>query len=344
MYRTVDQYGISIEISKKGEGLLELSNGPPKMWRSLNSLKVKLRMDNSHRESDFYAWGRVCTKLGAYSRPSHLELRLILWYGARAGAVLRSMQTLPVLKNLAITIYFRDLAPLGVHHLAASIINRQLNIPTCQSTQYHSHFRFMDLPTEIQITILKYTDLIAPSPVVACMSCIRRGPMVVTGRHISTISTEIFFSCNKFVVDVGHMHIEPAIPLWISGRDPSRKPGVWSPDHSAFLPAFPPASFRFLRFLTWRFSRGSLPLTKGLEADWISTIEFISQNVPLARLTIGLVMPSYADCSGVVVPLQKLQGLRGLFVRLLRDFHRPLVLGWRAAEELRLVRLAIAHG
>jgi hypothetical protein len=108
-----------------------------------------------------------------------------------------------------------------------------------------------------------------------------------------------------------------------------------------------------LRFLTWHFPMdgGLVILNEELEADWAHAVDFIAQNVkPLSGLTITLDMCSKTtpydqpmptvSRDEILIPLQKLQGLRDLFVHLSKDQS----LREHAAEELRLERLAMGDG
>jgi hypothetical protein len=165
------------------------------------------------------------------------------------------------------------------------------------------------------------------------------------------MSEEVFFSCNHFIVDVELPSYPASLTNWRpTGWPDERIPGFWNPKHSNFLHAIPPGCIPILRSLTWRFPmyinnhaltmyNSDAALTHDLiKHDWICTIDFIAENVrPISKLTLILDMTRLQLPDEVMLPVRKLQGLRGLFVRLSGD-PRPQM---RAAEELRLQRLGI---
>ncbi|KAN0074092.1 hypothetical protein V8E54_008029 [Elaphomyces granulatus] len=378
------------------------SLGTPVMWSSLRYLKVYFIVSDSLKYYNVIScWRQVCVDLGAHLLPSRLTLDLQFIHTRSAVAsvgapcqdrtalakdALRSMQKLPLLANLTINIGLADFRGLGFHRMASNTLKNL----TCPSTERRSSFRFMDLPREIQLMVLKYTDLVAPGgPVVVSKlqgyileDCLRRCPgeccaiydssqscsrydspnlkgccwslpadLFLVSRYISMMSSQVFFSQNKFVIDVRHSG--PAPPIWTltdSGCDPSPQPGVWYPEHSKFLHSIPPACIPMLRSLTWRFHFGMIAMGRTIHVplshhelgpDWINMIDFMSQNVEmLSGLTITLEMVGGQFDDEVMVPLQKLKGLRDLFVHLFNS-QRIRV---RAVEELRLERLVMGEG
>ena len=106
-------------------------------------------------------------------------------------------------KELEASQWVKKNGVLGVeiHRMATSIVKRH----TRQSVEQRSpvlSFPFMDLPVEIQVMILEYTDLVAPSPVTAStmkgyilddcragrcaqMSCEGHYMLEPAGRHVS---------------------------------------------------------------------------------------------------------------------------------------------------------------
>ena len=382
-------------------GLVELLKlGNPRMWSSLRKLTVvlnalppgsKANVGNFQR---LRSWRRLCINLGRHLPSSQLTLCFYLHeprvpgrdHVSFAKSALRSMRKLPLLKRVLIEIHPRPIVPfegVELHCMATRILNRL-------STERRSgHFRFMDLPTEIQIMILGEL-LVAPGCVIpsqlkgyALFECYAgrcpRGycwektsydsskicrwslpaDLLLVNRHISMMSADIFFSRNKFVVDVQH-----AVPLpqafrliWSPGVHTShdvsspRIPSLWYPERSQFLRAFPPACIPILQSLRWCFPMcgDQVALSEELEVDWLHTVKFIALNVrPLSRLTITMDMwerpqdmafPArrFVARDRVMLPLRKLRGLRDLCVYLSED----RALSDHAAEELRLVRLAM---
>ena len=258
-----------------GVALLSLLQlGTPMAWSSLRSLEVVLPIKASIRPGEFdaenaarlRAWQRVCANLGAYSPPSRLGLQFRLIQSgvgsqdrlASAKDALRSMQTLPMLSALSFDFHSMGFRDVGIHRMAIHTLNR---LTACPSTEQRSHFRFMGLPTEIQLKILEYTDLVAPGPVVASnlkgyalgkcrAACPRMGfqcceqvnydsskgccwslpaDLFFVNRYISAMSGEVFFSHNDFVVDVceksiyffNHVQRARPAPLLVLTPDPS---------------------------------------------------------------------------------------------------------------------------
>ena len=357
--------------------LLQL--GYPKMWSSLRHLEIGLTCT---RLSD---WQQVCNSLKAFSPPSQLRLCLGITmfelpkqdHATTVRDALYPMLTLPMLKSLSIHI-----AParfdLGakIHRMATYVVKRHVR----QSVERRSPilaFRFIDLPAEIQLMILRFTDLVAPAPVTAsslkgyvlnqCYSarCVQPrlccegyyhssgncwslpANVFYVNRHIRMMSEEVFFSCNQFIVDVQlASYPAPLInwsPISTDWQD-ERIPPLWNPKHSKFLLSIPPGCIPLLRVLTWHFPTvgNDAALTyERIKHDWVHTIDFIAEHVrPLSRLTIILDMTRLQLADEVMLPVQKLQGLRGLFVRLPKDPNSQV----RAAEEHRLMRLATSIG
>jgi hypothetical protein len=185
--------------------------------------------------------------------------------GPLAKSALDSMLELPVLKTVGIVIN-RNPEPckrneVEFHRMATNVLSR-LTSPRTEPRS--GHFRFMDLPPEIQTIILReHTHLVASGPVIAselkgyalddCYAG-RCGPcriywdktwcnsskicwslpadLFLVNRHVSAISAQIFFSCNEFVVDLRRGKLEPLpqalvwSPSAHTGRDDASSPGI----------------------------------------------------------------------------------------------------------------------
>ena len=376
-----------------------LKLGNPIMWSSLRNITVVLNtlppgsngdMENFRR---LQSWRRVCTNLGVYLPPAQLILCFYIREPRVPGqdrvplakSALRSMLKLPQLKRLFIEIRPRPLPAfegVELHRLATRILNH-LTIERCSGL-----FRFMDLPPEIRIMVLEEL-LVAPGPVISsqlkgyvlfeCYVGRCRGycwamtgydssgfrcwsfpaDLFLVNRHIRVMSADIFFSRNKFVVD-----LRSTVPLpWHAliwspdahtshDTSSSSSPDLFCPEHSQFLRSFPPACIPILRSIRWCFPMrvDQVALSEELEADWVRTVDFIALNVsPLSKLTVTIDMwarPQDGARAGrlvardrVMLPLCKLQGLRDLCVYLSEDRN----LRDHAAEELRLERLAMGE-
>jgi hypothetical protein len=300
--------------------------GTPIMWSSLRNLTIWLTPEY------LPYWQEVCNHLGAYSPPSQLTLDFYIdLYGTptqeHADTVrdaLYSILALPVLKKLSFTITPAHFLGVEIDHMATNVVKGHSTKEgrVRQSVKQRSHvfsFRFMDLPVEIQLMILGYTDLVAPGPVTASMlkgyvlnechkgDCEQGGPPCVgrykpygnscwtlpanllhVNRYISMMSEEVFFFCNQFIVDV-RLASYPA-PLINWSPTDERISGVWNPKHSNFLSAIPTRCIPILRSLTWHFPMCdehvySCPylcpaeLSERIKHDWICMINFIAENV-----------------------------------------------------------------
>ena len=345
---------------------LAFKAGTPHMWSSLRHLTVKL---DPHGLRD---WQEVCSKLRAHLPSSQLTVKLHIEEErgvtdrhhdmvASTKEAFSSMLELPVLKRVLFTIEFAG-RTLELHRMTTRLLKR-LTCPPTERCSPFIPFRFMDLPTEIRYMIIGNMDLIAPGPVVSsklkgyvledcCESeCPQRGlchdsydswrnccwslpaDLFLVNRHISAISSQIFFSRNEFTVNLMHVPTVPAPNnlIWSqtdAGHGPSspRILGTWYPSHSTFLRAFPPVCIPMLKSVIWRFPmlNRRVLLSRELEADWRHTVNFISQNVQLSKLAIALDMlwnermppehPRTVSRKTVVLPLRKLQDLRDLSV------------------------------
>ena len=346
----------------------------PMVWSSLRYLQI------ISEQAHLPYWRQVCNSLRDYSPPYRLTLRFCInMLGVpsknhinTAREALHPMLELPVLKTLSFDIAPARFLGVEIHHMATYIVKRHIHQSVKRPSPIFS-FQFMNLPVEIQIIILEYTDLVAPGPVTSstlkgyvldecylgicrqrCTCCeghydsldsCWRLPVDIfhVNKHIRMMSEEVFFSRNPFIVDVQL----PSYPAPLTNWNPTywpdeRIPGLWSLKHSNFLLTIPPGCIPILRSLTWRFPKhnNNATLTYDLiKHDWICTIDFIAENVrPLSRLTLTLDMTQLQLPDEVMLPVRKLQDLRGLFVRLPGD---PSVV--RAAEELRLQRLAMGR-
>ncbi|KAN0069096.1 hypothetical protein V8E54_012725 [Elaphomyces granulatus] len=309
-----------------------------------------------------------------------------------AKSALDSMLKLPVLKKVVIEMQVDSRGPSNSRELHRNVTKMLDRLTSPRTEPRSGHFRFLDLPPKIQTMILReHTHLVAPGPVTPCKltgyalyDCYAKGCSRVSlprryrtcwektsydsseicwsfpadlfqvNRHISSISAQIFFSLNKFVIDLQRVEPFPKALIWSPNNASSpRTLGHWCPEHSQFLCAFPPECIPMLRSVTWCFATGmhgyGITLSKELEIDWVHTVDFIAQNVePLSGLTIALDLchphPQYrasirrqVTSDKVMLPLRKLQGLSDLRVHDRYITHQ-------AAQELRLERLALGEG
>ena len=353
-----------------GEIIHLLDVGTPMMWSSLRHLDIHL-IQTHH----LLSWKEVCNNLKIYMRPNQLTLCFSIWIQNVTNTVrdaLRSMLELPILNYLSLDIPPAHVLGVEIHHIATSIVKRHSTRHTRQFFERRSpvlSFPFMDLPGEIQVRILEYTDLVALSPVTAsslkgyilddCRGgrCARQyicceghynssetcwslpASLFHVNEHINMMSQDVFFSCNEFIVDVrlGTSYPAPRLESW----QDKIFPGLWSPNNSRFLGTIPQQCIPKLRSLTWRFPMyDNDAVLIRIKRDWICTIDYIAKNVqPLSKLSLTLDMTRSQFPDEVMLSVRELHGLRGLFVRLPERLNSQV----RAAEELRLERLAMGR-
>jgi hypothetical protein len=298
---------------------LRLGSPITNQWSSLRYLTVELTILRPGRAGSenvplLRPWRQACINLGSHLPPSQLTLHFTMclhrvprWKQvASMKSALNSMLKLPVLKNVLFKI--NPVHFLGLHRKATRLLKRL----TCPPTdQRRSPFQFMDLPAEIRYMILEHTDLIAPGLVIPSIlkgytledCCIQRCPqrsricyeyarydssqicwslpaeLFLVNRHISAMSTQVFFSHNAFVVDI--RRALPSAPLIRIPAQTSVRRGLWCPKDSNFLQAVPPECIPILRSLTWRLPMvtNNVAFSHEREADFRHTIDFIAQNV-----------------------------------------------------------------
>ena len=315
-----------------------------KMWSSLRDIYVTLDLDSAN---SLDSWKEMCINLGRQISPNLLNLHLSINDPVdTTNTALNSILELPVLRRVRLTFPISILTKfefqsLEIYHTATKIL-KHVHLTT-DSTYYSPteghkrHFRFMNLPREIQFSILEYTDLVAPGPVTASKmngyaldSCKHSdGEMTAydslricwsfptylfeVNRFINEMSGQVFFSCNEFIVYVEPQLERAPLPLiWSLTHLPSSPMEYaspkkdWVPEHSKFLLDFPSTWIPKLRSLTWSFclspDGAHVLFNTDLEDDWNHTIDFIAQNVQLSRLTVTLVMYKFIDILSINSP------------------------------------------
>ena len=327
-------------------GLLALDNLGPTALGSLRWISVRLDTKKcggapchgATLEGDYWApeknaidprklqiiskWAGFCVRLAACIKPCQLDLHVIC--GAydmlTAQTFLFPLLNLPTLKHCSIRLGPFDDSPL--QKLTEKIV--------AQTTQYTQHpentrFQFPDLPTEIQIHVLKHTELIAPfpltwkansqfaSPLCEELVCAAnptgeeasycpsthtahssihrcwRNPISLfqVSHRIRQQAQYIFYSQNQF-----HITVDPWSLL------PSPDPGISNNLQS--LKPFPKDCLQHLRYIELAFTdeleaHFASPEQSG-HPDWTNVLDIIAQNAPLPRLTIALKFGWEASC------------------------------------------------
>lgn len=106
-------------------------------------------------------WQRICVKLSRSVLPGQLKLYIICDCEdlQTAKMITEPLTTLPMLRDAALRLR-RD-----YDKQAQSLVENTVLRLTNRSSKLASPFRFLDLPKEIQLHILKYTDLVAETEI-----------------------------------------------------------------------------------------------------------------------------------------------------------------------------------
>ena len=276
-------------------------------------------------------WRRLCGYIARHIPQSQLKLTVLCDTAdyETAEEVVKPLLGLPTLQDCSIRLGQRPSHKL--RRLAELTIARVTGRPT---DYLEFIFRFTDLPEEIRLQILGYTDLVAPhdlqwdsvyglAPFIYCESCSEvseacccpvihaaftaqcgcwRMPIekFQVSRKMREDAIRIFYSRNHFVIQAnGSSHLRPtAMPSPI-------KP-------SQFFPAFPRLAFRYLRSIKWLFPAyfdSYLVPGDNQFQDWEDTIQLISNTTSVSRLSLTIDMSShvrdllFAYAHGVLGPV-----------------------------------------
>ena len=155
----------SVDSSCVG-GLSGLSSLTPRAMASLSSLTINLDIDNCFYQGSVVQWEKLCQTLAAAITPHHLALAIVC-DGAdirTAKQIVKPMLQLPILESCAISFSTKpgissisELRELA-RHIVLKLTGQSLAAP----------FRFLDLPRELQLKILMYTDLVTTYDIAWC--------------------------------------------------------------------------------------------------------------------------------------------------------------------------------
>jgi hypothetical protein len=102
-------------------------------------------------------WDRICEKLAHHAEPRRFSLYVhcVVKDYKTAERIAKPLRRLQLLDDLAISFGQRNSSPAPHDEQLLELAKA-----TVQATKYRFSFPFMDLPTELQLHILKFTDLV----------------------------------------------------------------------------------------------------------------------------------------------------------------------------------------
>ncbi|MCJ1259163.1 hypothetical protein MMC24_006999 [Lignoscripta atroalba] len=253
-------------------------------------------------------WNLLADRIATNIQPSRLKLSLICdtINSDTAKDTVEPLIKMPTLAECAIRL---GQAPnLELRRLAETTVFRVVDRPV---DHLNSPFRFLDLPEEIQIQILEYTDLVAPfnlhwnpytglSRSDCCARCMDTlescccppqhaafssmgcdcwripSELFQVSHKMRNYATQIFYSKNQFIFQI---ETYESVGICNSG-------GL-----SQFLRLLPPDALphlRSIRCLFGPFNRDAFRPGDVALVTWEDAMEFIARNLSLPKLTLTL--------------------------------------------------------
>ncbi|KAE8376142.1 hypothetical protein BDV26DRAFT_294372 [Aspergillus bertholletiae] len=264
-------------------------------------------------------WKQICHQLATHiKQDDRLEIRLICGAASKKSlaAFLEPLQKLPRLKELSIRAGPRR--NLDLQQSLMATIDQKTMLFRRQARP--GVFRFLDLPVELQVRILEFTELVAPLPLEllswykrflphdcwhgACSA--RPHPYLIdqgcwcpaTHTAFSTVHPcwhvpETWYLVSKTIRELALFvyYSKNTFEIWYNQSD-SPDIAAWTPQTSGFLHGFPEYSWKYLRRVHWIFPSpldGDTFRPNNKETvDWINTMHIISQSFNLPNFTLEL--------------------------------------------------------
>ncbi|KAH8801066.1 hypothetical protein F5882DRAFT_514378 [Hyaloscypha sp. PMI_1271] len=278
-----------------------------------------------HRSQTIAEWEKLCRHLASYITPRQLKL----WVFCNvvnietAKQIVGSMNHLPVLAACGISF---DLEPcLKLDDLVRDAV---LKLTGRSSDALDAPFRFLDLPREIQLNILKYTDLTTPYDVAWCPDARVEARTVVHGRSIQwSEGINVYWwkccgKCSPFGMRcicltrfIGYSTTctcwtMPSSLFWVSRRQ--REDAIkifYSQNHFLILPSqsgqrseilpfftrFAARGMKYLRFVTWLLPDIFHPISGTRRAwEWELAVDICAQEGNLQLLSFAIDLSNHA--------------------------------------------------
>ncbi|KAF7865990.1 hypothetical protein EAF04_006153 [Stromatinia cepivora] len=249
---------------------------------------------SSENEAIVVEWQRAGRYIASCIKPSVLKLYFTcdvenLEVGQRVVDPFRSM---PTLADCSIRLSHGHHALLQGLAVETAVLVKQWRTapPDDEPT-----FRFMDLPQELRLQVLKYTDLVTPLKEVEwnprdnfylhyrTTICLEPTPLFLVCRTLYEDARAVFFSMNHFVITPVTGCTEPAE----------------TPDRLEILiflkDALPPAALQYLKSLEIVFPPFRDDYLRPHESaydQWLQAIDYMCQlNLPILSLSVSMAGP-----------------------------------------------------
>jgi hypothetical protein len=264
-------------------------------------------------------WKQICDRLATHiKQDDQLEIRLICGAATKKtlAAFLEPLQKLPLLRELSIRIGPRR--NLDLQQALMATIGQKTRIFIYQAGP--GVFRFLDLPVELQVRILEFTELVAPLPLIliswykrflphdcwygACNA--RPHPYLIdqgcwcpaTHTAFSTAHPcwqlpETWYLVSKSIRELALSvyYSKNTFEVWYDQSD-SPDTTAWTPQTSGFLHGFPEYSWKYLRRVHWIFPSSldgdAFRANEKQTVDWVNTMKVIAQSFNLPNFTVEL--------------------------------------------------------
>ncbi|KAL4866944.1 hypothetical protein BDV12DRAFT_128340 [Aspergillus spectabilis] len=326
----------------------EYCHGPEKQACHGTAEEV-LEMDSQLETNGLLGiWKQICHQLATHiKQDDQLEIRLICGATTKKtlAAFLEPLLKLPRLRELSIRVGPRRNLDL----------QQALMATIGQKTRFFLHqtrsgvFRFLDLPVELQVRILEFTELVAPLPLILISwskrflphdcwygACNARPHPYLIDQGCWCPATHTAFSTahpcwqlpdTRYLVSksirelaLSVFYSKNTFEVWYNQSD-SPNTTAWTPQTSGFLHGFPEYSWKYLRRVHWILPSNLdddafCPNSKET-VDWINTMKVISQLFNLPNFTMELSLaPRATRTWGPVLP-EKVARRWGLYDRII---------------------------
>ncbi len=288
--------------------------------------KLLRKAVSRQEKSAMTEWKRLCSQMATYITPSRLKLCVICDVGdfAVAKEIVGPLLQLPILRECAIR-----LGKAPHQYLLQQLAAATASQATGRSiNSLHGSFRFLNLPQEIQLQILGYTDLVTPydlawSPNAGLggitffefhafrvwptlpieFKCCERCSDALEACCCWTMHTAVSTTCTCWkmptsLFSVSHKLREDAMSIFYSKNHFLILPamGTGCPERSEifqFLTQLPGNARQCLQSLTWilPYLRDAYPVTGNpMHLDWLEVVDICAREMNLSQLSFTIDM------------------------------------------------------
>jgi hypothetical protein len=282
-----------------------------------------------HRSKTIAEWEKLCRQLATYIPPRQLKL----WVDCNVVNIETAKQIVGLMNHLPVLgacgILFNLQPCLKLQDLARDAV---LKLTGQSSDALDAPFRFLDLPREIQLNVLNYTDLTTPYDIAWCPDTGGEAPSVVHSRSIQWCqSTNVYWrkccgtcypsgiSCICSIRYIGYSTTctcwalpsslflvsrrqrEDAIKIFYSQNHflilPSGKPLQYDQpsDFLRFFTRFAARGMKYLRSVTWLLPDKYHPVSgTRRDSDWERAVDICAQEGSLQLLSFAIDLSHHA--------------------------------------------------